>query len=77
MAVSNAANLTDGLDGLASGTSAIVAVALAIMAYLSGNVFYAAYLNIMYIPDSSELVIYAAAIMIYKALTVKKDGSIL
>ena len=61
MAVSNAANLTDGLDGLASGTSAIVAVALAIMAYLSGNVFYAAYLNIMYIPDSSELVIYAAA----------------
>ena len=54
-------NLTDGLDGLASGTSAIVAVALAIMAYLSGNVFYAAYLNIMYIPDSSELVIYAAA----------------
>ena len=61
VAVSNAANLTDGLDGLASGTSAIVAVALAIMAYLSGNVFYAAYLNIMYIPDSGELVIYAAA----------------
>lgn len=61
VAVSNAANLTDGLDGLASGTAAIYAVALAIMAYLSGNIIYAAYLNIMYIPDSGELVIYAAA----------------
>ncbi|MBR7013106.1 MAG: phospho-N-acetylmuramoyl-pentapeptide-transferase, partial [Muribaculaceae bacterium] len=60
-AVSNAANLTDGLDGLASSTSAVYAIALAIMAYLSGNVIYAAYLNIMYIPDSSELVIFAAA----------------
>ena len=61
VAVSNAANLTDGFDGLASGTSAIYGVALAIMAYLSGNLLYAAYLNIMYIPDSGELVIYAAA----------------
>ena len=60
-AVSNAANLTDGFDGLASSTSAVYAVALAIMAYLSGNVIYAAYLNIMYIPNSSELVIFAAA----------------
>ena len=59
--MSNAANLTDGLDGLASSTSAVYAVALAIMAYLSGNVIYAAYLNIMYIPDSSELVVFAAA----------------
>ena len=61
VAVSNAANLTDGFDGLASSTSAVYAIALAIMAYLSGNVIYAAYLNIMYIPDSGELVIFAAA----------------
>jgi len=61
VAVSNAANLTDGFDGLAAGTSAIYGVALAIMAYLSGNLLYAAYLNIMYIPNSGELVIYAAA----------------
>lgn len=60
-AVSNAANLTDGLDGLASGTSAIYGVALAIMCYLGGHVGFATYLNIMYIPDSAELVIYAAA----------------
>lgn len=60
-AVSNGANLTDGLDGLAAGTSAIIGVALAIMCYLGGNVIYASYLNIMYIPDSSELVVYAAA----------------
>ncbi len=60
-AVSNGANLTDGLDGLATGTSAIIAVALAIMCYLGGNVIYASYLNIMYIPGSSELVVYAAA----------------
>jgi len=60
-AVSNGANLTDGVDGLAAGTSAIVGVALAIMCYLGGNVIYSSYLNIMYIPDSSELVVYAAA----------------
>lgn len=60
-AVSNGANLTDGLDGLATGTSAIIGVALAIMCYLGGNVIYSSYLNIMYIPDSSELVVYAAA----------------
>ncbi len=60
-AVSNAANLTDGIDGLAAGTSAIIGVALAIMCYLGGNVVYSSYLNIMYIPDSSELVVYAAA----------------
>ena len=60
-AVSNGANLTDGLDGLATGTSAIIGVALAIMCYLGGNVIYSTYLNIMYIPDSSELVVYAAA----------------
>lgn len=60
-AVSNGANLTDGLDGLCAGTSAIIGVALAIMAYLGGNVIYSGYLNIMYIPGSEELVVYAAA----------------
>lgn len=60
-AVSNGANLTDGLDGLCAGTSAIIAVALAIMAYLGGNVIYSTYLNIMYIPGSEELVVFAAA----------------
>ena len=60
-ATSNGANLTDGLDGLATGTSAIIGVALAIMAYLGGNVIYSSYLNIMYIPGSSELVVYMAA----------------
>ena len=48
-ATSNGANLTDGLDGLATGTSAIIGVALAIMAYLGGNIIYSSYLNIMYI----------------------------
>ena len=61
VAMSNAANLTDGLDGLAAGTSAIYALSLAIMCYLGANVIYASYLNIMYIPGSEELVIYAAA----------------
>ena len=60
-AVSSGANLTDGLDGLATGTSAVIATALAIMCYLGGNVIYAGYLNIMYIPGSEELVVYAAA----------------
>jgi len=60
-AVSNGANLTDGLDGLCAGTSAIIGVALAIMAYLGGNVIYSGYLNIMYIPGSEELTVYAAA----------------
>ena len=62
-AVSDGANLTDGLDGLATGTSAIIGVALAIMCYLGGNVIYSSYLNIMYIPDSGELVVYAAAFL--------------
>lgn len=60
-AVSNGANLTDGLDGLCAGTSAIIGVALAIMAYLGGNIIYSGYLNIMYIPGSEELVVYAGA----------------
>jgi phospho-N-acetylmuramoyl-pentapeptide-transferase len=60
-AVSNGANLTDGLDGLATGTSAIVGVTLAILAYLTGNAVFADYLNIMYIPNAGELVIYISA----------------
>ncbi len=60
-AVSNGANLTDGLDGLAAGTSAIIGTTLGILAYVSGNVFFADYLNIMYIPNSGELVIFASA----------------
>jgi phospho-N-acetylmuramoyl-pentapeptide-transferase len=59
-AVSNAANLTDGIDGLASGTSAIIGVTLGIFAYVSGNTIIADYLNIFYIPNSAELVIFSA-----------------
>jgi phospho-N-acetylmuramoyl-pentapeptide-transferase len=61
IAVSNGANLTDGLDGLATGTSAIVGVTLGVLAYVSGNTFFANYLNIMYIPDTGELSVYIAA----------------
>ncbi|MBN1133027.1 MAG: phospho-N-acetylmuramoyl-pentapeptide-transferase [Bacteroidales bacterium] len=60
-AVSNGANLADGLDGLATGTSAIIGTTLGIFAYLSGNAIYANYLNIMHIPFTGELVIYASA----------------
>ena len=60
-AVSNGANITDGIDGLAAGTSAIIGIAIAIFAYLSGNAIFSQYLNIMYIPNSGELVIFAAA----------------
>ena len=60
-AVSNGANLTDGLDGLATGSSAIMGVTLGILAYVSGNVNYAGYLNIMYIPGAGELLIFAGA----------------
>jgi len=60
-AVSNGANITDGLDGLATGTSAIIGTTLGILAYLSGNMIYADYLNIMYIPHIGELVIFASA----------------
>ena len=60
-AVSNGANMTDGLDGLATGTSAIIGITLAVFAYVSGNVIFSDYLNIMYIPNSSELVIFIGA----------------
>ncbi len=62
-AVSNGANLTDGLDGLVTGVSAPVVVVLAVLAYLSGHIVYADYLNIMYIPGSGELVVFAAALL--------------
>jgi phospho-N-acetylmuramoyl-pentapeptide-transferase len=60
-AVSNGANITDGIDGLATGTSAIIGATLGILAYVSGNMVFADYLNIMYIPNSGELVIFAGA----------------
>ncbi|MDR0768650.1 MAG: phospho-N-acetylmuramoyl-pentapeptide-transferase [Dysgonamonadaceae bacterium] len=60
-AVSNGANLTDGLDGLAAGSSAIIGVALGILAYVSSHIKYAAYLNIMYIPGCEELAVFASA----------------
>jgi phospho-N-acetylmuramoyl-pentapeptide-transferase len=60
-AVSNAANLTDGIDGLAAGTSAISGATLGVLAYVSGNIIYADYLNIMYIPEVGELTIFVAS----------------
>jgi phospho-N-acetylmuramoyl-pentapeptide-transferase len=60
-AVSNSSNLTDGLDGLAAGSSAVIGVALAILAYVSSHIKYAAYLNIMYIPGCEELAVFASA----------------
>ena len=62
-AVSNGVNLTDGLDGLAAGTTAITGTTLGVLAYLSGNAIYATYLNIMYIPNTGELVIFASALI--------------
>jgi phospho-N-acetylmuramoyl-pentapeptide-transferase len=60
-AVSNGANITDGIDGLAAGTSAIIGVTLGILAYVSGNKIFADYLNIMYLPNTGELVVFIAA----------------
>lgn len=60
-AVSNGANLTDGIDGLATGTSAIIGITLGIFAYVSGSIIFADYLNIMYIPNTGELVVFIAA----------------
>ncbi|MCL2682283.1 MAG: phospho-N-acetylmuramoyl-pentapeptide-transferase [Bacteroidales bacterium] len=60
-AVSNGANLTDGIDGLATGTSAIIGATLAILAWVSGNIIFANYLNIMYLPNVGELVVFSAA----------------
>ena len=60
-AVSNGANMTDGLDGLATGVSSIIGITLAVFGYVSGNIIAADYLNIMYIPDSGEIVIFLSA----------------
>jgi phospho-N-acetylmuramoyl-pentapeptide-transferase len=60
-AVSNGANLTDGIDGLATGTSAIIAIALGVFAYVSGSIIFADYLNIMYLPNTAEMVVFIAA----------------
>lgn len=62
-AVSNGANLTDGLDGLATGVSAVIIVIMGAFAYLSGNIIYSDYLNIMYIPGTGELTVFAAALV--------------
>lgn len=62
-AVSNGANLTDGIDGLAAGTTATIALGIAFLAYVSGNVIFADYLNIMYIPHIGELVIFVSALV--------------
>lgn len=61
MAVSNGANLTDGVDGLATGTSAIIGITLGLLAWVSGNIVFANYLNIMYIPNTGELTIFISA----------------
>ena len=62
-AVSNGANITDGIDGLAAGTSAIISFVLGIFAYISGNIIFAKYLNIMYIPHLEEMVIFSGALV--------------
>jgi phospho-N-acetylmuramoyl-pentapeptide-transferase len=62
-AVSNGANITDGVDGLATGTSAIMVMTLGILAYVSGNVIFAQYLDIMYIPGSGELAVFIGALL--------------
>ncbi|MBK6343681.1 MAG: phospho-N-acetylmuramoyl-pentapeptide-transferase [Flavobacteriales bacterium] len=62
-AVSNGANITDGLDGLATGTSAIMVLALGILAYVSGNIIFSSYLDIMYIPGSGELAVFIGALL--------------
>ena len=62
-AVSNGANLTDGLDGLAIGTAAMISIGIAVLAYVSGNSIFADYLNIMYIPNICELVVFIAALL--------------
>ena len=61
VAVSNGSNLNDGMDGMAAGNSAIIGVALGVLAYVSSHIAFASYLNIMYIPGSEELVIFICA----------------
>jgi len=61
VAVSNGANLTDGMDGLATGTSAVIGLTLGLLAWVSGNIIFADYLNIMYLPNAGELTIFISA----------------
>ena len=61
IAVSNGANITDGIDGLATGTSAIIGITLGVFAYVSGNTIFADYLNFMYLPNTGELVVFISA----------------
>ena len=63
MALTNAVNLTDGIDGLATGTTAIVGIGLGVLAYAAGNVKFAEYLNIIYVPESGEVVVFLSAII--------------
>jgi phospho-N-acetylmuramoyl-pentapeptide-transferase len=63
MALTNAVNLTDGIDGLATGTTAIVGIGLGLLAYAAGNVKFAEYLNIIYVPESGEVVVFLSAII--------------
>ena len=63
IAISNGANLTDGIDGLATGVSAFQAATLGILAWVSGNIIFADYLNIMYIPNTGELTIFISALV--------------
>lgn len=62
-AISNGANLTDGMDGLATGTSAVIAITLGLLAWVSGNIVFADYLNIMYIPNTGELAVFISALV--------------
>jgi phospho-N-acetylmuramoyl-pentapeptide-transferase len=62
-AISNGANLTDGMDGLATGTSAVIALTLGLLAWVSGNIVFSDYLNIMYIPNTGELVVFMSALV--------------
>jgi len=62
-AISNGANLTDGMDGLATGTSAIIAITLGLLAWVSGNIVFADYLNIMFIPNTGELMVFTSALV--------------
>ena len=62
-AVSNGANITDGIDGLAAGTSAVMVLTLGILAWISGNIIFSQYLDVMYIPGSGELVVYIGAML--------------
>jgi len=74
IAVSNGANITDGIDGLAAGTSAIIGLTIAILAYVSGRIDFSSYLNIMYIPNLGEVVVFCTAFDEYSIQAFKQNG---